>query len=113
MPSRRVLCRRAIKAGTVKAVRVPLAVGEVVAGAHGAGLSARRWQVGSVCSRSGFALCSAGRSNLGSLVPSRQVSSGVALRQAGLVGRSIGWAVAQCWHRVELAVGGGAAISRS
>jgi len=32
-----------------------------------------------------------GRSYLGSLVPRRQVRSGVALCQAGLVGRSIRW----------------------
>ena len=45
-------------------------------------LVVRSWQVGF-----GFALCSIGRSDLGSLVPSRQATSGVALCQAGLIGR--------------------------
>ena len=39
-----------------------------------------------------------GRSYLGSLVPRRQVRSGVALCQAGLVGRSVRW---QCDASVE------------
>ena len=57
----------------------------------------------------GFASCSAGRSDLGLLVPSRPVRSGVALCQAGLAGRSV---AAQCRRWVELAVGGGAVITR-
>ena len=106
VPSRQVPSRQ---------FRVPFTVSEAITGAHGAGLSVRGWQVGSVALFPagslgfGFASRSAGRSDLGLLVSSRPVRSGVALCQAGLVGRPV---ATQYRRRVELAVGGGAVITR-
>jgi len=92
VPSRRVLGRaiKAIQGRTIKVpsrqFRLPFAVGEAITGAYEAGLSERLCQV-----RSAFVTCSASKSNPPSLVLSRQVRSGIALFQLGLLRRSVGW----------------------